>query len=208
MAITTYAELQSSIADWLNRTDLTSVIPDFIALAEAELTRTLRHRKQITRSTATIDSEYSATPADWMQTVSFILETNPVKALEYVTNEALNELKAMSSTVGEPTHFTHVGTEIQVYPAPDSTGSGFTGELVYYAQIPALTDSNTTNWLLTLAPDIYLYGALLQSTPYLVDDQRLPTIASIYQKLVEDLYVSDQRTRGQTSVRMRAAALQ
>ena len=206
MAITTYAELQSAVADWLNRTDLTSAITNFISLAEAEFQRTIRHRKMITRSDATIDSEYSATPGDWYQSVSLILKTDPVHPLEYVTNEAMNDLKATSSAVGKPNYYTHVGTEIQVYPAPD--GTGYTGEVVYYAKIPPLTDSNTSNWLLDLAPDIYLYGTLVQSAPYLRDDERTGVWASLYKQGIEELIVSDQRTRGQTSVRMKTRALQ
>ena len=159
MAVTTYSELQAAVADWLNRTDLTSAITDFISLAEAEFQRTIRHRKMITRSDATIDSEYSATPADWYQSVSLVLKTDPVHPLEYVTNEAMNELKSSSSATGKPNYYTHVGTEIQVFPAPD--GTGYTGELVYYGKIDPLTDSNTSNWLLDIAPDIYLYGTLV-----------------------------------------------
>ena len=206
MAITTYAELQSAVADWLNRTDLTSAITNFISLAEAEFQRTIRHRKMITRSDATIDSEYSATPADWYQSVSLVLKTDPVHPLEYVTNEAMNDLKATSSAVGKPNYYTHVGTEIQVFPAPD--GTGYTGEVVYYAKIPPLTDSNTSNWLLDLAPDIYLYGTLVQSAPYLRDDERTGVWVSLYKQGIEELIVSDQRTRGQTSVRMKTRALQ
>ena len=206
MAITTYSELQSAVADWLNRTDLTAAITDFISLAEAEFQRTIRHRKMITRSDATIDSEYSATPGDWYQSVSLILKTDPVHPLEYVTNEAMNDLKATSSAVGKPNYYTHVGTEIQVYPAPD--GTGYTGEVVYYAKIPPLTDSNTSNWLLDIAPDIYLYGTLVQSAPYLRDDERTGVWASLYKQGIEELIVSDQRTRGQTSVRMKTRALQ
>ena len=179
MSLSTYAELQSSIADWLNRSDLTSQIPDFISLAEAEFTRTLRHRKMITRSDATIDSEYSATPSDWMQSQQLILKTNPVTPLEYVTGEALNSLKATSSAVGRPTHYTNIGTELQVFPSPDSN---YTAELVYFRNVPKLSDSNTTNWLLELAPDLYLYGTLLQSAPYLRDDERITTWASLYSK--------------------------
>jgi len=206
VAITTYSELQSAVADWLNRTDLTAAITDFISLAEAEFQRTIRHRKMITRSDATIDSEYSATPGDWYQSVSLILKTDPVHPLEYVTNEAMNDLKATSSAVGKPNYYTHVGTEIQVYPAPD--GTGYTGEVVYYAKIPPLTDSNTSNWLLDIAPDIYLYGTLVQSAPYLRDDERTGVWASLYKQGIEELIVSDQRTRGQTSVRMKTRALQ
>lgn len=206
MAIANYSDLQSSVAGWLNRDDLTGAIQDFIFLAEADLQRTIRHRFMVKRSDATLDSEYSATPSDWVQSVQLMLKTNPAQSLEYVTNEAMNDLKGAGSAAGRPLFYTHVGTEIQTYPAPD--GDGYTGELVYYAKIPNLTDDNPTNWLLTLAPDIYLYGALIQSAPYLRDDERLGVWASIYQKKIEDMVVSDQRTRGQTSVRMRTRALQ
>ena len=205
MAITTFAELKSSVADWLNRDDLTTVIPNFIELAEAELTRNLRHRKMITRSDANLNSEYTQTPSDWFQTQTLILETNPVTQLEYITPEALNAKRGGSVAVGKPLWYTMIGTEIQVYPPPDGT---YTAELVYYAEIPALTDSNTTNWLLTLAPDIYLYGTLMQTAPYLQDDARLQTWAALYQKKMQDIEISNERTTGQTSVRMSAPALE
>ncbi len=205
MAITTYAELQSAVADWLNRDDLTSVIPNFIELAEADLTRNLRHRKMIVRADANLNAEYTQTPSDWFQTQSLILETDPVTKLEYLTPEALNAKRAHSVAVGKPLFFTMIGTEIQVYPPPDGT---YTAEIVYYAEIPALTDSNTTNWLLSLAPDLYLYGTLMQSAPYLTDDARLQTWSALYQRKMQDIDVSNERAAGQTSMRMRAAPLE
>lgn len=204
MAISTYSELKSAIADWLNRDDLTSVIPSFIELAEAELTRNLRHRKMIARADATINSEYTQTPLDWFQTQTLILETDPVTTLEYLTPEALNAKRAASTANGKPLFYTMIGTEIQVYPVPSGD---HTAEMVYYSKIPSLSDSETTNWLLTLAPDIYLYGSLMQSAPYLQDDNRLSVWNALYQKKIEDIYISDQRTTGQTSVVMRAAVL-
>ena len=205
MALTTYATLQTAIGDWLNRSDLTSVIPDLITLAEAQFQRQIRHRKQITRSTATLDQRYNATPADWIQSVSLILTTDPVTALEYVTKEAMNKLRSESSGSGKPKYFTMVGTEVELYPSPSGT---YTGELVYYATIPALSDSNTSNWLLDLSPDIYLYGSLLQSAPYLQDDERLGVWGGMYEKMIADMEISNERSQGQTSVKMKAAALQ
>lgn len=204
MAISTYSELKSAIADWLNRSDLTSVIPSFIELAEAELTRNLRHRKMIARADAVINSEYTQTPLDWFQSQTLILETVPITTLEYLTPEALNAKRAASTANGKPLFYTMIGTEIQVYPVPSGD---YTAEMVYYSKIPSLSDSETTNWLLTLAPDIYLYGSLMQSAPYLQDDNRLSVWNALYQKKIEDIYISDQRTTGQTSVVMRAAVL-
>ena len=117
----------------------------------------------------------------------------------------MNEQRAKSSAGGRPTRFTMVGTEYEVNPGPDDN---YIAEVVYYAKVPPLSATNTTNWMLELSPDIYLYGALIQSAPYLKDDERLAVWASIYQKLIEDMNVSDERSRGQVSMRMAFQPLQ
>lgn len=207
MAITSYSTLQTTVGDWLNRSDLTTVIPDFITLAEAQFNRTLRHRKMVERATATLDTEYSVMPADWLESIRYQINTNPITVMEFVSPDQAAMLKGAYSTSGKPIFYSQIGQQFQVIPAPDS-GSAYTGELTYYASIPALSAGNTSNWLLVDSPDIYLYGALLQSAPYLQDDQRLNIWAAIYQRLIDDLKVSDERSRMATSsLRMRARSL-
>ena len=207
MALTNYSQLKTSVADWLNRSDLTATIPDFITLAEAGFNKEIRNRKMIKRATATIDSQYSAVPSDWLQTVDFVIESNPVVTLEFITNEKLDKLRATFTSSGTPKFYTIVGQELEVLPVPDSTT--LTGELTYYSKIPNLTDTATTNWLLNSNPDIYLYGTLLQTAPYLVDDSRITVWASLYQKLVKDLEIADQKARvGDSTLKMKATALQ
>lgn len=207
MALSNYSQLKSSVADWLNRTDLTTAIVDFITLAEAQFNKEIRNRKMIKRATATIDSQYSAVPSDWLQTVDFVIESNPIVTLEFVTNEKLDKLRETYTSSGTPKFYTIVGQELEVLPVPDS--ATLTGEITYYSKIPNLTDTATTNWLLNSNPDIYLYGTLLQSAPYLVDDSRIPVWAGLYQKLVKDLEIADQKARvGDSTLRMKATALQ
>ena len=191
MALSTYTELKASVADWLNRTDLTSVIPDFIALAEAQIERTLRTRQMIVRATASIDTEYSAVPADFLETKSIKLNTNPVTALTFESVDALDNLKSTTYiSSGKPQYFSIVGGQIRVLPVPDST---YTAELIYYAKLSKLSSSVASNWLLTQAPDVYLYGSLLQAAPYLKDDARIPVWSSIYTRGLEELQVADDR---------------
>tara|TARA_B100000214_G_C23840094_1_gene568376 strand:- start:66 stop:689 length:624 start_codon:yes stop_codon:yes gene_type:complete len=207
MALVNYSDLKTSIADWLNRSDLTATIPDFITLAESGFNKEIRNRKMIKRATATIDSQYSAVPSDWLQTVDFVIETNPVVTLEFITNEKLDKLRETYTSSGTPKFYTIVGQELEVLPIPDS--ATLTGEITYYSKIPNLTDVNPTNWLMNSSPDIYLYGSLLQSAPYLVDDSRIPVWASMYQKLVKDLEIADQKARvGDSTLKMKATALQ
>lgn len=203
MALSTYTELKASVADWLNRTDLTSVIPDFIALAEAQIERTLRTRQMIVRATASIDTEYSAVPADFLETKSIKLNTNPVTSLTFESVDALDSLKSTTYiSAGKPQYFGIVGGQIRVLPVPDNT---YTAELIYYAKLSKLSGSVATNWLLTQAPDVYLYGSLMQAAPYLKDDARIPVWAAIYTRGLEELQIADDRgaTSG-GSIMMRA----
>ena len=203
MALTTYTELKASVADWLNRTDLTNVIPDFISLAEAQIERTLRTRQMIVRATASIDTEYSAMPADFLETKSIKLNTNPVTALVFESIDALDSLKSTTYiSPGRPGYFGIVGGQIRVLPVPDST---YTAELIYYAKLSKLSSSVAVNWLLTQAPDVYLYGSLMQAAPYLKDDSRVPVWAAIYTRGLEELQIADDRgaTSG-GSIMMRA----
>lgn len=192
MAITTYAELKAAIGEWLNRDDLDSVIPNFISLAEAQFNRTIRHRKMVVRADATLDTPYFAVPGDWLQTIRFQLNTNPVTPLLFVTPEQALEETQVYSAAQQPLFFAMIGEQFQVVPAPDGS---YDAELLYYGKIPALSDSNTTNWLLTESPDLYLYGALAQTAPYLKEDERLGIWAGLYQKLFDDMMQADERSR-------------
>jgi len=192
MAITTYSELKTAVADWLNRSDLTSAIPNFIALAEAQMNRQLRHSKMVVRADATVDTSYFAVPADWMENIRFQLNTNPVTPLLFVTPEQLLEDSQRYITGGQPMFFTMVGRQFQVLPAPDTS---YTGELLYYGKIPSLSDAAPTNWLLTEAADVYLYATLMQSAPYLKEDERTGIWAGLYQNLINDMKLADERAR-------------
>lgn len=192
MAITTYAELKTAVADWLNRDDISTVIPTFISLAESQFNRTVRHRKMVTRSDATLDTPYFAVPSDWLENIRFELQTNPSTTMVYVTPEQASQERQRYSASGQPLFFSMIGEQFQVIPEPDGE---YTGELLYYAEIPALSDSTTSNWLLAESPDLYLYGALLQSAPYLKEDERLGVWSQLYEKLLSDMVLSDERAR-------------
>ena len=192
MALTTYAELKISIGDWLNRSDLTSVIPDFISLAEAQIERTLRARQMIVRANASFDAQYGAVPADFLETKSLKLtSTNPQTPLEFLSIDALDQKAAEYTASGKPKFFGVVGGQLRIVPTPDST---YTTELTYYAKLSKLSSTNTNNWLLSSSPDIYLYGSLLQAAPYLQDDARIQTWATLYERALNDLQTADDRS--------------
>lgn len=205
MSISTYSELKSAIADWLLRDDLTAVIPTFIALAEAQLNREIRDHRMVKRSTAEIDTEYTQVPPDWLESIRFELNTTPITPLVFVSPDQASEERVRHNLTGKPRFFTVIGQEYQVIPAPDGV---YEGELTYYGAITPLSDAAPANWLLTAAPDIYLYAALMQAAPYLDDDARIGTWATLYGQASEALRTQSERARyGASSLRIRAKAL-
>jgi len=191
MALSTYAELRTSIGDWLNRSDLSATIPDFISLAEAQIERTLRTRQMIVRANASFDQQYGALPADFLEAKSLKLtNTNPPTPLSFLTIDALDQQSSTYTASGKPKFFGVVGNQLRIQPTPDGT---YTTELTYFAKLTKLSNSVTTNWLLASSPDIYLYGALLQAAPYLQDDARIQTWATLYERALNDLRTADDR---------------
>ena len=200
----TYSGLKASVADWLNRADLTAQIPDFIALAEARFNRDIRHNAMIKRETTVATSDYVALPNDWLEHISLTVVGSTTRApLEYVSNEEFNRLRHKNLT-GEFRYYTIQDSNIVLLPATDSTLT--TLEIFYYAKIPALSDTNTSNWLLTRAPDLYLYGSLVGAEMYLQNDERLPLWASAMQTLTDGLAAESERAKrpqGALAVRRR-----
>lgn len=190
MAISTYSELKSAIADELNRQDLTSVIPTWISLAEANFNRTIRHRKMLCRATATVDDQFTALPADFLEAKNIQLNTSPVKSLEFVTVEYADKLRGEYVTTGTPQYYTLLGETLEVVPTP---GGAFTIELTYYKKLSSLSDSVTTNWLLTSHPDLYFYASLQHSAPYLKDDSRIALWSTISQTLTDSINQESDR---------------
>ena len=201
MALDTYANLQTVIGNWLNRSDLTTAIPDFISLAETQMMRRMTKRlseegKSIPRSAITrnaafsINAETVSVPSDFLGPINFTIDAQGRK-LTYLSPESFAAEKARRGTSPAsdvPQFYTVIGTLFQFCPVPDTT---YTGTLVYWTALSALSVSNTTNWILTKHPDVYLYGALTQSAPYLQDDARLATWGALFQAALEDMLNSD-----------------
>ena len=186
MALSNYTGLKASIADFLNRDDLTSVIPDFVALAEAQINRDIRHWKMEARSSGQQDpaDEYMQIPADWVETIRLHLTGTGTSVVNLVSRDAMADKRAaQENAAGTPRMYTHADGQFQLYPTPDAT-TNF--ELLYYQKIPSLI-TNTDNWLLLEAPDVYLYGALLHSAPYLAEDARIAVWAQMYGAAIQRL---------------------
>ena len=207
MAISTYTELNDAVENWLDRTDLTARIPEFIDLAEASFNRIIRQPEMITKDDAySISGQYTTLPTDYLEITRIVITSvTPVITLEYLTPEELSEKKGYMTSSGRPKYFTILGTtsnQLEVLPEPSGT---YTATIIYYERIAALT---STNWLLTKHPDIYLFGALVAAEPYLKNDERDPMWTMKLDKALTDLRMQGEREmHSGSSLRMRAPVL-
>jgi hypothetical protein len=190
VAISNYTELQAAAANWLARDDLTLRIPDFVTLAEAKFNRTVLHPKMEIRSTTTADTlddepEFISLPSDF-QTMRRIRLSGLVgkPRLNFMTQTQMEDYRySIDNVSGRPVYFAIVGDEIELAPTPNED---FEIEMVYRANIPSLA-ANSTNWLLTFAPDLYLYATLLESTPYMKEDERIGVWGSAMATVLEQV---------------------
>jgi hypothetical protein len=196
MAISTKAELHTAVANWLNRSDLTDRIPEFIALAEAQLNRNLRTREMLVRKTSPLATQYVNLPPDYLEMTNIELtSTSPPKRLVYATSDRLDDYRAQqNNATGVPVYYTIEGTTIQILPTPDKT---YTLQINYFRDISALATlaDSGNNWLLIAHPDIYLYGTLLQSAPYLMDPQSIGSWGTLYAQAMQELQLVDEKSR-------------
>ena len=193
MAINTYSTLQTAVANWLDRSDLTDRVPEFIALAEATFNRVLRLRAMETTvaDTTPSGSKEDALPTGYLQMREIHLTTSPVVSLAYITPEIMYRIRA-GSTSGKPNSYTIVGDNILFGPTPDGV---YDYSMTYYKSFDALADGTQTNWLILNAPDLYLYGTLLQAEPFLMNDQRVQLWERGVRQIVNDLQQQDDKDR-------------
>lgn len=197
MAISTYSELKDAVANWTARSDLASGgsninrVDEIIDNAEAMLNRDLRARDMETKNAAySITGEYVAVPTDFLEVRSFELEVTPRVSLVFLPDDSQNDMYGTGS--GEPRFFSVAGGNFRFAPVPDGT---YTATLSYYAKVPALSGTQTTNWVLTSHPDLYLAACMIWAGAFLKDGASVNEWRSVYTGMVGDLQRSSARSR-------------
>lgn len=189
MALANYSDLVTSVQNWLHRSDLASVVPDFITLAEARINGDLDARFQDETSTIQTVSgtETIPLPDDLIGIRHVSAETSPIKTLKYVTPDQFEKLYPYGES-GAPTVYTIIGSNMYLAPIPDAI---YDIDLIYKARVPALNDSNTTNYVITTYPNVYLYAVLCESAPYIKDDNRVQVWEMKYKEAIDAVNAQD-----------------
>lgn len=197
MALSNYSELVTAIGQYAWRADVDGVeddaafvaaVPNFIALCESRTNRTLRVGDMLDTATITITSGSGSLPADYLQHRHVAEAANPACDLEYGTRRNGRGFSISGGTI---------------YVWPDSLGNV---TMEYYAKIPALTSGAPTNWLMTKAPEVYLYGSLMEAGAFVANRDDVASWAALYQKAIDDLQNADVMARyAKAGVRLHGA---
>jgi hypothetical protein len=190
MALTSYSELTSTISSYLARSDLDSIIPTFVALAEQRLRRELRIRQMLVVAQATTTGGDSTVglPSDYLEMRDIHIVGNPNGVLVYDTPNLFYK-KTISTESGQPKRYTVLAAELQLGPVPDGA---YILQMLYYSQPAFLSSTNPSNTFLAYCPDALLYAALGEAEPYLMNDARLQTWGALYERAISAISIADE----------------
>jgi hypothetical protein len=200
--MTNYAQLQADIAEWTARDDLGSKPQAFIRIAEASIGRKVRVLEQETDTTLTLNdgNDFAADlPTGYLgfKHVFDSASRNPTTV--YIPPQAFHELRntprdAFTSPHGSGLHYTIEGNKLKGLA---STGSAaeVTLDVCYIQRFAALSDANTTNWLLTYHYDIYLFAALREAWDYIDETEQVAKYQGRFDRAIGELDEQEVRKR-------------
>jgi len=177
----------------MDRDDLDARIPEFIAINEAVFNRVLRIRPMetiVTEATVGGTKSYDL-PTGYVQMREIHLDTSPITSLQYLTPEMLYRVWA-GSTSGIPNAYSIIGNQIYFGATPSGA---YDYVMTYYKTFDGLSDAAPTNWVILNAPDVYLYGTLLQAEPFLMNDQRISVWERGLRQAIADLQEQNDKDR-------------
>lgn len=192
-----YAQLKASVANWINRTDINADIETIVDLAEAEIRRDVRVMAMEAFTTGTLTGGTLALPANFLESRQLLIGSTPY---EYVTPERYQIEVSLSSSLKM---YTRIGMSLYVLGGGTSAYS-----LLSYGAFAALAADGDTNWLLTNAPDVYLWQCLKQAGIYVKDQAAAEGYAGLYTAAKDALNGTDKAARisGPLTIRPRTTA--
>lgn len=188
MSLATYSDLQTAIANWLNRSDLTAKIPDFITLCEATLRRRVVHESGLSDSVDfTIPNQTRDLPDDFNGVIALLTDDSSCPVVPYrAPNDFFN---FVNNSSGLPEGYTIAANKIYIRPYPTSV----TFTLIYKQKLDLVQYG--PNWLLLNHPDAYLYGSLVAAEPYIVEDDRVPMWKAMFEQALSEIATDNKRLK-------------
>ncbi len=196
MSLSSYAEVQGAIEDWLARDDIEATrLMDFITLAEAYFNRRLRVRQMEATDTLTTTSGVDTLPSDFLTWRSLRRDSSPSIELEFKHPTWLRAAYG-TAEAGTPKFFTIEGENVTIRPIDDDT----TYTLSYWQKIPALSDSNTSNWLLAAHPDAYLWGSMIEAFAFVMDIEKANLCKQRLDAILREVEILSEKSKAPSQI--------
>jgi hypothetical protein len=187
----TYDEIKTKVAEYLNRTDLTSQMDMFIDLTESDINKVIKHQDLIKRANAVAETQYTQLPSDWSRVINVELNTSDHTTLLQQSTESLDlKRTSIDNVSGRPEYFAITDNAIELCPTPDTN---YELQLTYYANIPELSSTNTTNVVSDKFPDVYIYGCCKHASVFLMEDERIGMFQTLFDKALEEVRLQQER---------------
>lgn len=187
----TYDEIKTKVAEYLNRTDLTSQMDMFIDLTESDINKVIKHQDLIKRANAVAETQYTQLPSDWSRVINVELNTSDHTTLLQQSTESLDlKRTSIDNVSGRPEYFAITDNAIELCPTPDTN---YELQLTYYANIPELSSTNTTNVVSDKFPDVYIYGCCKHASIFLMEDERVGMFQTLFDKALEEVRLQQER---------------
>ena len=187
----TYDEIKTKVAEYLNRTDLTSQMDMFIDLTESDINKVIKHQDLIKRANAVAETQYTQLPSDWSRVINVELNTSDHSTLLQQSTESLDlKRTSIDNVSGRPEYFAITDNAIELCPTPDTN---YELQLTYYANIPELSSTNTTNVVSDKFPDVYIYGCCKHASIFLMEDERVGMFQTLFDKALEEVRLQQER---------------
>jgi hypothetical protein len=206
MALDNYADLQTAILSWLARpgdTLISSSVPDLITLFESHARRELFTDPEEKTTTLSIiqGNALVALPTYFAEARELTIADaqGNVHDIEYVSPETMDDMFPLDQ-VDQPRTYTIEGANIRFGPIPDSA---YTASLDYIQGLQALSNTNTTNWLLASHPDAYLFGSLAEAEALIGNDERVPMWIQRRDAVIADIQLADRKMRWSGPLQMK-----
>ena len=193
LAFDSYQALQTAIADWLDRSDLTGAAPSMIALAEARIAREI--------TSVALEKSADLTAVDGVVTLPD--DFGFAVAVRYNNRRTLPQTTVadalLISNAVEPHAFTQEVGALRLWPTCDATVT-----LIYRPRLVNLSEANPTNDMLRLHPDLYFFGAMLFAEGYVANDSRAAGFAQLFEAALGQVkgYVTRQGFAGHLQPRL------
>jgi hypothetical protein len=201
MSLDTYSNLKVSVANWLHRTDLTSLMDDFIALGEEMIWKDLRVSEMEDNDAITLSSSsrYANLPTGTLEVKRAYLNTTPIHHLKPVSTTQIDQ--SYNPTTGRPQLYAVLGNQLEFERTPDDAYDLY---VHYFKKLAGLSGTNSTNDILTYYPSIYLYAVCLAGAIYAEDDDLTAKYTNLYTNSVSMANAQTMKRRFGAGIAVRA----